>query len=320
MSTSMMHSAPHETAPKWVKALPEVRGSYHYQFSMADLCWFRVGGPADVVYLPADKEDLAHFLAHLPVDIPLHILGAGSNTLIRDGGVRGVVLRLGAAFGAIEQIADRQLRAGAAALDVRLSRAAADASLSGLEFYRGIPGAIGGAIAMNAGAYGGETADRLRKVEGVTRHGEVIELTAAELDLSYRHNGHDDFIVYTAAHYEVVPGDETLIRAAMQEISDKRATTQPIKSRTGGSTFKNPAGTSADGPKSWQLIDAAGCRGARIGDAQVSELHCNFLINHGAASAADIENLGDMVHQKVQQTSGVDLQWEIKRIGEVAHG
>ena len=320
MSTPMSQSVQHGAAPQWVEALPEVRGSYHHQFAMADLCWFRVGGPADVVYLPADVDDLAHFLAHLPADIPLHILGAGSNTLIRDGGVRGVVLRLGAAFGAVEQIADRQLKAGAAALDVRLSRAAADASLSGLEFYRGIPGAIGGAIAMNAGAYGGETADCLRKVEGLTRQGEVVELTATELDLSYRHNGYADFIIYTAAYYEAVPGDETLIRAAMQAISDKRKTTQPIKSRTGGSTFKNPAGTSADGPKSWQLIDAAGCRGARIGDAQVSELHCNFLINHGAASAADIENLGDMVRQKVHQTSGVELQWEIKRIGEAAHG
>ncbi|MDA9230205.1 UDP-N-acetylmuramate dehydrogenase [Alphaproteobacteria bacterium] len=319
MSETKLPSDIQQTAPEWLSALPEVRGSYKYQFTMADICWFRVGGAADVVFSPADADDLSSFLAHLPSDIPLHILGAGSNTLVRDGGLRGVVLRLGSSFGKVEQIGERRLKAGAAALDVRVSRMAADASLSGLEFFRGIPGAIGGAIAMNAGAYGGETAERLHHVEAFTRQGQRLELTPAELGLSYRHNSYDDFLVYTGAYFDAVPGDQEKIRAAMQDISDKRETTQPIKSRTGGSTFKNPKGTDPDGPKSWQLIDAAGCRGMRIGDAQVSELHCNFLINHGKASAADLENLGETVREKVRQSSGIDLHWEIKRIGEAGH-
>ena len=319
MSETKLPSDIQQTAPEWLSALPEVRGSYKYQFTMADICWFRVGGAADVVFSPADAGDLSSFLAHLPSDIPLHILGAGSNTLVRDGGLRGVVLRLGSSFGKVEQIGERRLKAGAAALDVRVSRMAADASLSGLEFFRGIPGAIGGAIAMNAGAYGGETAERLHHVEAFTRQGQRLELTPAELGLSYRHNSYDDFLVYTGAYFDAVPGDQEKIRAAMQDISDKRETTQPIKSRTGGSTFKNPKGTDPDGPKSWQLIDAAGCRGMRIGDAQVSELHCNFLINHGKASAADLENLGETVREKVRQSSGIDLHWEIKRIGEAGH-
>jgi UDP-N-acetylmuramate dehydrogenase len=316
---SLIPSAPNDAAAEWAQALPKVRGSYKYEFIMADVCWFRVGGAADVVFSPADADDLSNFLAHLPGDIPLHILGAGSNTLVRDGGLRGVVLRLGSSFGKVEQISDRRLKAGAAALDVRVSRIAADAALSGLEFYRGIPGAIGGAIAMNAGAYGGETAERLHHVEAFTRQGQRLELTPAELGLSYRHNGYDDFLVYTGAYFDAVPGDPDKIRAAMNDISDKREATQPIKSRTGGSTFKNPNGTHPDGPKSWQLIDAAGCRGLRVGDAQVSELHCNFLINHGDASAADIENLGELVRQKVRQSSGIELHWEIKRIGEASH-
>jgi len=315
MNASMISMADMQ-APEWLEALPKVRGSYKYNFMMGDICWFRVGGPADVVFLPADEADLAAFLKKLPQDIPVHIVGAGSNTLVRDGGIRGVVIRLGAQQAQIEKTSDTILKAGAGALDVRLARVALDHGLSGLEFYRGIPGAIGGAIAMNAGAYGGETADRLLRVEGLTRDGEKLVLTPEDLALSYRHNGYDDFIIYTAAHFEAVAGDKETIRAAMQDISDKRETTQPIKSRTGGSTFKNPAGTAPDGPKSWQLIDAAGCRGARVGGAQVSELHCNFLINHGTATASDLEELGEMVRDKVQQQSGVDLHWEIRRIGE----
>ena len=310
-------------APEWIEALPKVRGSYKYNFMMGDICWFRVGGPADVVFLPADEADLAAFLKKLPADIPVHIVGAGSNTLVRDGGIRGVVIRLGAQLSQIEKTADTILKAGAGALDVRLSRVALDHGLSGLEFYRGIPGAIGGAIARNAGAYGGETADRLLRVEGLTRNGEKRVLTPEDLALSYRHNGYNDFIIYTAAHFEAVAGDKDTIRAAMQDISDKRESTQPIKARTGGSTFKNPAGTAPEGPKSWQLIDAAGCRGARVGGAQVSELHCNFLINHGTATASDLEDLGEMVRQKVHQQSGIDLHWEIRRIGdrgEARHG
>jgi UDP-N-acetylmuramate dehydrogenase len=299
------------TTPEWINDLPRVRGTYKYEFNMGDICWFRVGGPADVVFLPADEADLASFLAKLPADIPVHIIGAGSNTLVRDGGVRGVVVRLTSSLSQIQQTGDTMLKAGAGALDIRLSHTALDAGLSGLEFYRGIPGAIGGAVAMNAGAYGGETAERLVRVEGLSRDGKRVVLTTDELGLAYRHNGYDDFIVYTAAHFEAVVGDKETIRAAMLEISSKRETSQPIKSRTGGSTFKNP-----EGLKSWQLIDQAGCRGARVGGAQVSELHCNFLINHGTATADDLETLGDMVRDKVRQNSGVELQWEIRRIGE----
>ena len=296
--------------------LPEVRGKYLRDVALADLCWFRVGGTADVIFLPADADDLSEFLAALPQEVPLHILGAGSNTLVRDGGGRGVVLRLGAAFGQIEQISDRQIAAGAATLDVKLARAAAEVSLSGLEFYRGIPGAIGGAIAMNAGAYGGETSDVLVEVEALDRAGKKQVFSAKDLQLSYRHNGYSEFLVYTGARFEATPGDQPGILAAMQEISAKREETQPIKSRTGGSTFKNPGGANPDGPKAWKLIDAAGARGLQVGDAQMSELHCNFMINHGNASAADLEGLGEQVRAQVAQSSGETLQWEIKRIGE----
>jgi UDP-N-acetylmuramate dehydrogenase len=296
--------------------LPEVRGKYLRDVALADLCWFRVGGTADVVFMPADVDDLSAFLAALPDEVPLHILGAGSNTLVRDGGVRGVVLRLGAAFGQVTQTSQTHMLAGAATLDVKLARAAADVSLSGLEFYRGIPGAIGGAIAMNAGAYGGETSDVLVEVEALDRAGNKHVFSADDLQLSYRHNGYSEFLVYTGARFEATPGDRPTILAAMQEISAKREQTQPIKSRTGGSTFKNPGGANPQGPKAWKLIDAAGARGLQVGDAQISELHCNFMINHGQASAADLENLGEQVRTLVAQASGEDLHWEIKRIGE----
>ena len=302
----------------WMTALPALRGKLLPQVALADLCWFRVGGEADMVFMPADEDDLSAFLAALPHDVPLHVLGAGSNTLVRDGGVRGCVIRLGAAFGKAERTADNEVKAGAAMLDVRLARFAAEQELSGLEFYRGIPGAIGGAIAMNAGAYGGETGDVLLAVEGFTRSGEKITLSAAELDLAYRHNGYHDFIIYTAAHYRGAAGQRSQIEAAMQEISDKREDSQPIKERTGGSTFKNPGGANPEGPKAWKLIDAAGCRGLTVGDAQMSEQHCNFMINRGAASAADLENLGEAVRARVLAESGHDLHWEIRRIGDAA--
>ncbi len=300
----------------WRAALPQVRGKLLPDMALADLCWFRVGGTADMVFMPADEDDLAAFLAALPLDVPLHVLGAGSNMLVRDGGVRGVIIRLGAAFGQVEQTDVVQMTAGAAALDVRVARAAAAASIAGLEFYRGIPGAIGGAIAMNAGAYGGETGEVLVDVTALNRAGEKHVLRADELDLSYRHNGRDDFLIYTKARFKGVAGEQTRIEAAMQEISDAREDSQPVKSRTGGSTFKNPGGASPDGPKAWKLIDAAGCRGLRVGDAQMSEQHCNFMINRGAASAADLEALGETVRARVEQDSGIALHWEIRRIGE----
>lgn len=300
----------------WRNALPQVRGRYVADVALADLCWFRVGGNADMVFMPADSDDLAVFLANLPDDIPLHVLGAGSNTLVRDGGVRGIVIRLGAAFGQVEQANETEMVVGAAALDVRVARAAAAASISGLEFYRGIPGAIGGAIAMNAGAYGGETSDVLLEVEAFDREGNRHSLHANDLALSYRHNGRNDFLVYTAARLRGVTGDKTIIEDAMQKISDAREDSQPVKSRTGGSTFKNPGGAAPDGPKAWKLIDAAGCRGLAVGDAQISQQHCNFMINRGAARAADLEGLGEMVRQRVEADSGIMLDWEIRRIGE----
>lgn len=300
----------------WRAALPQVRGKLLPDVALADLCWFRVGGSADMVFMPADKDDLASFLAAMPHDIPLHMLGAGSNTLVRDGGVRGVVIRLGAAFGQVEQTGDFEMSAGAAALDVRLARAAAAASIAGLEFYRGIPGAVGGAIAMNAGAYGGETGDVLIDVEALDRAGKSHILSAADLHLSYRHNGRDDFLIYTKARFQGRAGKQAEIEAAMDKISEAREDSQPIKARTGGSTFKNPGGASPDGPKAWKLIDAAGCRGLLVGDAQMSEQHCNFMINRGDASAADLEQLGETVRQQVQDDSGITLDWEIRRIGE----
>ncbi|MEC7155235.1 MAG: UDP-N-acetylmuramate dehydrogenase, partial [Pseudomonadota bacterium] len=297
--------------------LPEVSGKYITEQSLSGLTWFRVGGAADVIYLPTDADDLSAFLKNLAADIPVTVLGAGSNTLARDGGVRGVVIRLGRGFADIGCDDETDIRAGAGALDVRVAAKAADAGLSGLEFLSGIPGSIGGAVAMNAGAYGRETADVLVRVEAVTLDGEKRELTPDALNLGYRTNGYPDPVIYTAAVFRGVPADANTITAQMDKIADKRGSSQPIKSRTGGSTFKNPGGASADGPKAWKLIDAAGCRGLRVGEAQVSELHCNFLINHGNANAADIETLGETVRQRVLETSEIDLDWEIRRIGEV---
>ena len=300
----------------WLAALPSVRGKLLPDVALADVCWFRVGGAADMVFMPADRDDLAAFLAALPKDVPVHILGAGSNTLVRDGGVRGVTIRLGAAFGKIEQADVLELKAGAAALDVQLARQGAKLALSGLEFYSGIPGTVGGAVAMNAGAYGGETGEVLVEVEALDRAGNLHILSAADLQLAYRHNGYTDWLIYTAARFRAASGDAEKITAAMQEIADKREDSQPIKQRTGGSTFKNPGGASPDGPKAWQLIDAAGCRGLQVGDAQMSEQHCNFMINRGAASAADLETLGETVRARVGADSGHELHWEIRRIGE----
>lgn len=312
----MAEAAHHIAKPDWLAALPPLRGKLLEAVTMADLCWFRVGGPADVVFMPADEADLSAFLAALPQEVPLTVLGAGSNVLIRDGGIRGATVRLGAAFGQVTQISDTELQAGAAALDVRVARAAADMALSGLAFYRGIPGAIGGALAMNAGAYGGETSEVLQEVDMLDRQGQKHTIKADALSLSYRQNGFDGFALYTAARFTGVRGDKAVIEAEMQAISDKREDSQPIKSRTGGSTFKNPGAADPKGIKAWKLIDAAGCRGLRVGDAQISEQHCNFMINHGAASATDIETLGETVRQMVQDKTDVTLQWEIKRIGE----
>ena len=291
-----------------------VRGRVAVNEPLAPLTWFRVGGPAQLLFLPADEDDLELFLAGLPQEIPVTVIGLGSNLIVRDGGVSGVVIRLSAkGFGDITVEEGFRLRVGAAAPDVKLARAAADAGVDGLAFYRGIPGAIGGALRMNAGAHGGETKDALIEAQGVSRSGERRRFTNAEMGFSYRHSGAPDDVIFTRALFQGRPGDRETILAEMDRITAAREASQPIREKTGGSTFANPPGQ-----KAWALIDAAGCRGLVRGDAQVSEMHCNFLINRGAATAADIEGLGEEVRARVKATSGVDLRWEIKRIGLAA--
>ena len=290
--------------------LPQVRGRLEAEFPLADLTWFRTGGPAEVLFTPADEDDLAAFLAATPADVPVTVLGVGSNTLVRDGGVPGVVIRLGRGFGGLELLENSRIEAGTAVPDVKAARFAADNGIDGLTFLRGIPGTIGGALRMNGGAYGGETKDVLISARAVDRQGRKIVLSNADMGYSYRHCGAAADLIFTSAILQGRPGDKATILAAMDEITAKRELTQPVKSRTGGSTFKNP-----EGHKSWQLIDAAGLRGFRVGGAHMSELHCNFLINDGNATAHDIETLGETVRERVKAHSGVDLEWEIKRIG-----
>ncbi|MGH6769693.1 MAG: UDP-N-acetylmuramate dehydrogenase [Xanthobacteraceae bacterium] len=290
--------------------LPQLRGRLLTNEPLAPLTWFRVGGPAQVLFMPEDADDLAYFLAHLDRDIPVTVIGLGSNLIVRDGGVAGVVVRLGRGFGEIKVEGER-VRAGTAVPDVRVARAAQEASIAGLAFLRGIPGAIGGALRMNGGAYGRETKDVLLEARGVDRAGNMHVFANGDMRYSYRHCGAPDDIIFTEAVFQGAHGDPATIAAEMDKITESREATQPIKSRTGGSTFKNPPGH-----KAWQLIDAAGCRGLTVGGAQVSELHCNFLINRGNATAADIETLGETVCTRVQDKSGVTLEWEIKRIGQ----
>ncbi|MBE8191459.1 MAG: UDP-N-acetylmuramate dehydrogenase [Alphaproteobacteria bacterium] len=290
--------------------LPNVRGRYDENALLAAMCWFKVGGAADIIYVPADTEDLADFLANVPSDIPLTLFGAGSNVLVRDGGVRGVCIKLMGGFAQLHQQEDL-IYAGAAVPDVKIARAAADWSRTGLEFYRGIPGTCGGAIAMNAGAYGSETCDVLAYVDALDKRGRHIRLTPDDFKFAYRYNGYSDFALYIGAAFHTTAGDATQIKETMDAIATERGDSQPIKSRTGGSTFKNPRNQ-----KAWQLIDDAGCRGLRNGGAQISEQHCNFLINHGEASALDLETLGETTQARVQTQSGITLEWEIKRIGE----
>ena len=291
--------------------MPELRGKISANELLAPYTWFRVGGPAQILFMPADEADLAYFLARLPREIPVTVVGLGSNLIVRDGGVEGVVVRLSAkGFGEIVVEDGCRLRVGAAVPDVKAARAAAEAGIDGLAFYRGIPGAIGGALRMNAGAHGGETKDALIEARGVDRAGDVRVFAVADMGYAYRHCSAPDDLIFTQALYQGRPGDPATIIAEMDRITAAREASQPIKEKTGGSTFKNP-----DGRKAWQLIDAAGCRGLVVGDAQVSEMHCNFLINRGHASAADIEALGEEVRRRVRETSGVELHWEIKRIG-----
>lgn len=290
--------------------LPKVRGRLDANAPLADFTWFRTGGPAEVLYAPADEADLAAFLQATPRDIPVQVIGVGSNLLVRDGGVPGVVIRMGRGFSDVTVEEGHRVRAGAAALDVRVARFAQEHGIDALTFLRGIPGTIGGALRMNAGAYGGETKDILVEARAVDRSGNLHVLSNADMHYTYRHCGAAEDLIFTEALFQGRPGDKASIAAAMDKITASREATQPVKSRTGGSTFKNPPGH-----KSWQLIDAAGLRGHRIGKAMVSDLHCNFLINEGGAAAADIEALGETIRAKVKSTSGVDLEWEIKRIG-----
>ena len=292
------------------QAMPELRGRLLANQSLADLTWFRVGGPAQVLFMPEDEADLAYFLQHLPAEIPVTVIGLGSNLIVRDGGAPGVVIRLGRGFGDVQVEADARIRAGTAVPDVKVSRAAQEAAIAGLAFFRGIPGAVGGALRMNGGAYGRETKDALIEARGVDRQGRLRVFGNGDMHYSYRHCGAPEDVIFTEALFQGAPGDPVAIAAEMEKITESREATQPIKSRTGGSTFKNPPGA-----KAWQLIDAAGCRGLKVGGAQVSEMHCNFLINLGGASASDIETLGETVRRRVQENSGVELEWEIKRIG-----
>jgi UDP-N-acetylmuramate dehydrogenase len=299
-----------DITPELRSRMPELRGSLEPNAATAPLSWFRTGGPAQVLFTPADERDLSYGLAHLDPALPVLVVGLGSNLLIRDGGFAGVVIRLGRAFADIAVEPGYRVRAGAGAPDVKVARVAAEAGVAGLSFLRGIPGTIGGALRMNGGAYGGETKDVLVSARGLDRAGVRKTYTLAEMGFTYRHASVPDDVIFTEAVFEGRPGDSIAILAEMNAITEARSSTQPVNTRTGGSTFKNPPGR-----KAWELIDAAGCRGLRIGDAQVSEMHCNFLINHGSARAADIEGLGEEVRRRVLDMSGVALEWEIKRVG-----
>lgn len=296
----------------WRTALPAVRGRLLFDQPLAPFTWLRVGGPADVLFLPADDEDLARFLAGLPPEIPVTVLGVGSNVIVRDAGVEGVVVRLaGRGFGEIEiEPEARRVIAGAAVLDAQLARAAAQAGVGGLEFYAGIPGTVGGALTMNAGCYGGETGDWLSVAWGVDRTGEPRVFTRADFAYGYRSSQAPAGVIWTGAVFDGRPGDRDEIEAAITAITRRRETTQPIREKTGGSTFKNPPGLSA-----WKLIDEAGWRGRARGGAMFSPMHANFLINTGEASAADLEDLGEAVRADVEARFGVVLEWEIRRIG-----
>ncbi|MDE2445797.1 MAG: UDP-N-acetylmuramate dehydrogenase [Alphaproteobacteria bacterium] len=293
-----------------LKKLPAVRGRLEANAPLADLTWFRAGGPAEVLFSPADEDDLGAFLKSTAENIPVYVIGVGSNLLVRDGGVPGVVIRLGRAFMDVALDGENRIRAGTAALDVRVARFAAEHSIDSLTFLRGIPGSIGGALRMNGGAYGGETKDVLVEARGFDRKGNLHVLSNADMKYTYRHCGAPEDLIFTSALLQGKPGVQADIQAAMDKITESREATQPIKSRTGGSTFKNPPGH-----KSWQLIDAAGMRGFNVGPAKVSELHCNFLINEGGATGSQIEELGETVRARVKASSGVQLEWEIKRIG-----
>lgn len=294
--------------------MPDLRGRLTANAPLSEITWFRVGGPAQALFAPADEADLAYFLKNVGSDVPVFVVGLGSNLLVRDGGVPGVVIRLGRGFNEIA-IDGTRLTAGTAVPDVKVARAAAEAGIAGLSFYRGIPGSIGGALRMNAGAHGTETKDVLVGARAVDREGNIHVLSLADMNFTYRHCGIPGDWIFTQATYEGKPGDPDDIQKDMDEVADYREKNQPVRERTGGSTFKNPPGNSA-----WKLVDGAGCRGFRVGGAKVSDMHCNFLINDNKASGEDVETLGETVRARVKATSGVTLEWEIIRLGQPKDG
>jgi UDP-N-acetylmuramate dehydrogenase len=297
-------------------AMQDVRGRLTPDAPMDRVTWFRAGGLAELMFQPHDVDDLVTFLKALPDEVPLTVVGVGSNLLVRDGGVRGVVLRLSAkGFGDVELAGENRIRAGAICPDKNLAAMALDHGIGGFAFYYGIPGSIGGALRMNAGANGAETRERLVEIEAVTRKGERVTLSNAEMNYSYRHSAPPEGLIFTHGVFQGYAEDKTKIRADMDAVRHHRETVQPVQEKTGGSTFKNPEGHSA-----WKLIDEAGCRGLQIGGAQMSPLHCNFMINIGQATAHDLEKLGEIVRQRVYENSGVLLEWEIKRIGNFMPG
>jgi UDP-N-acetylmuramate dehydrogenase len=299
----------------WRDRLPAVRGRLLRDAALAPYTWLRVGGPADVLFLPEDEDDLSAFLKGLEASVPVTPIGVGSNLLVRDGGVDGVVIRLGRGFSRIESRDGARIFAGAAAPDAVLAREAARAGIAGLEFYRGVPGTVGGACAMNAGCYGSETTDVLAEVYAVSRMGERVTLSHADMGFSYRRSAAaaDRGLIFTGALFQGRPDDPDAIASRMDEITARREASQPIREKTGGSTFKNPPGHSA-----WKLVDEAGWRGRPFGGAMFSPQHANFLINDGEATAADLEGLGEAVRADVKSRLGIELEWEIRRIGRRA--
>jgi UDP-N-acetylmuramate dehydrogenase len=302
--------------PNLLEEIPDladgIRGKLTPNQPLSAVTWFRTGGPAQLMFQPADEDDLAAFLKKLPKDIPVLPVGLGSNLLIRDGGLKGVVVRLSAkGFGQIEVLGNNRLRAGAAVPDKRLAEAAAQAGLGGFAFYTGIPGGLGGALRMNAGAHGTETRDRMVELTAIDRDGNRHILSNSDMGYSYRQSGASSDLIFTSAVFEGVPQDEAAIREEMAAVVEHRENAQPIREKTGGSTFKNPDGNSA-----WKVVDAAGCRGLMVGGAQMSEMHCNFMINTGDATGHDLELLGETVRAKALEATGIRLEWEIKRLGE----
>jgi len=301
----------------FIDTLPPVRGKLSADVPLAPYTWLRVGGPAEVLFMPKDEADLAHFLSSTPDDIPVTILGVASNIIIRDGGIKGVVVRLGPAFGKVTTDG-LTVRAGAAALDNRVAKEAAKAGIAGLEFYAGIPGTIGGALRMNAGCYGTETKDVLIEAIALDRTGRRLVMPLSELGYSYRHSKAPNDLIFVQAVFKGTADEPAAITARMADITSRREESQPIREKTGGSTFKNPDQVQSGGRGAWKVIDDAGGRGFKVGGAQMSEKHCNFMINTGEATAADLEQLGETMIAKVRETQGVDLEWEVKRIGERA--